>query len=179
MSVVRSFTFNPYFENTLVVYDNTNECVIFDPGCHSTAEQDTLREYISTEQLKPVHLVNTHGHIDHMLGNRFVADLYNLPLQIHRDEVPVLESAELVGKALGIDVVPSPAPGSFLEDGDVLEFGNTKMEIILAPGHSPASLCFYDRSSKLDDDVEVYPGHGEKTTIGFERQNNPFLLERM
>lgn len=215
MAVVRSFTFNPFAENTLLVYDESKECTIFDPGCYTDLERGELSDFIEKEGLKPVRLINTHGHIDHMMGNKFIADEYDLGLEIHKDEVEVLKSATLVGDAYGVPVVPSPAPASFIEDNETLEFGNTKMTSILAPGHSPASLCFYIESDKvliggdvlfymsigrtdlpggnydtlmksiferiltLDDDVVVYPGHGESTTIGFERKNNPFILERI
>jgi len=215
MAVVRSFTFNPFAENTFLVYDESKECTIFDPGCYTDVEREELSAFIEKEGLNPVRLINTHGHIDHMMGNKFIADKYKLELEIHKDEVPVLESAPRIGEAYGIPVVPSPAPSIFIGDNETISFGNTEMTSILAPGHSPASLCFYIESDKiliggdvlfymsigradlpggnyetlmksiferlmiLDDDVTVYPGHGESTTIGFERKNNPFILERI
>jgi len=214
MTVVRSFTFNPFAENTILVYDQSKECVIFDPGCYTDLERRELCDFIEKEGLTPVRLINTHGHIDHMVGNKFIADKYQLGLEIHKDEVPVLEAAVRVGEAYGVPVDASPAPIRFIEDGELIDFGQTSMKAILAPGHSPASLCFhidadniliggdvlfkmsigradlpggdyetlmnsiFKRLLVLKDDVVVYPGHGEPTTIGFERKNNPFILER-
>ncbi len=213
MAVVRSFTFNPFAENTIVVYDESKECVVFDPGCSTDLEQVELTDFIQYENLKPVRLINTHGHLDHMMGNKFIADKYGIGLEIHKDEVPVLASAPRVGAAYGVPVEASPSPKRFIEDNEVIQFGQTTMKAILAPGHSPASLCFliesdqiliggdvlfhmsigrtdlpggnyetlmksiFERLLVLDDEVMVYPGHGEPTTIGHERNHNPFILQ--
>ena len=144
MASVVSFTFNPFQENTYVVYDETGECVIFDPGCYDAAEKEELRTYLTGHGLTPVRLINTHCHIDHVFGNRFVAETYDLPLEIHRGEIPVLESLPQTAAFFGIRLPePSPSAGKFIEDGDWVEFGTTRLQAILTPGHSPASLSFY------------------------------------
>jgi len=212
MAHVAAFTFNPFQENTYLVYDETGECAIFDPGCFDTSEKEVLQRFIQENALTPVRLINTHCHIDHIFGNKFIADTYNLPLEIHRDELPVLNFAPKTVQFYGIPYPePSPQPEQFIEAGDTVAFGNTELEVRLTPGHSPASLSFYCAKDKfvlagdalfkgsigrtdlpggdmntllqsireqlftLPDEVKVYAGHGEATTIGEEKRSNPFL----
>lgn len=137
-------TFNPFEENTYLIYDDTNECVIFDPGCYHAAEKAELQAKIAGLGLKPVRLINTHCHIDHVFGNRFVADTYGLALEMHRGELPVLQAVSQVADMYGIPYPePSPLPEKFIEEGDIIQFGNTELEAIFTPGHSPASLSFF------------------------------------
>ncbi|MFT4974102.1 MAG: hydroxyacylglutathione hydrolase, partial [Saprospiraceae bacterium] len=145
MAHVISFTFNAFSENTyLVVDDRTKECVIFDPGCFDQGEKEILKTYIEKEGLKPVRLINTHCHLDHVFGNKFVSETFNLPLEIHQGELIVLKSAIQVATAYGLPTPEeSPEPGSFIEEGDEIVFGDTKLTAIFTPGHSPASLSFY------------------------------------
>lgn len=212
MAQVVQLTFNPFQENTYLVYDETGECLIFDPGCSNVAEENELKSKIEALSLTPVQLINTHCHLDHVFGNKFVADTYNLGLEIHEKELPVLEAVPMVCNMYGIPKPPpSPAPAKFLKEGDCIQFGNTKLLMLFTPGHSPGSLTFYcekdqfmiagdvlfygsigrtdlpggDHQTLIDsiknellplgDDIVVYSGHGPKTQIGFERQNNPFL----
>jgi glyoxylase-like metal-dependent hydrolase (beta-lactamase superfamily II) len=144
MAEVLSFTYNPFSENTYVVYDDTKECVIFDPGCYTSAERNAFQAKIEELGLKPVRLINTHCHIDHVFGNAFVNRTYGLELEIHRGEIPVLESVPMVGQMYGIPIPdPSPAATKFIEEDDVISFGNTILRAIFTPGHSPASLSFF------------------------------------
>jgi hypothetical protein len=113
MLQVVSFMFNPFQENTYLLFDETAECVIFDPGCHTAAEQKILKDYIAQNNLTPVRLINTHCHIDHIFGNTFVANKYGLGLEIHKNELPLLEAAVYQGKMWGINVEPSPQPKPF------------------------------------------------------------------
>lgn len=213
MAQVVSFTFNAFQENTyLVIDDRTKECVIFDPGCFDQGEKDILKSYIESEGLTPVRLINTHCHLDHVFGNKFVSELFNLPLEIHRGELEVLKAATQVAMFYGLPTPEeSPEPGNFLEEGDEIVFGDTKLKAIFSPGHSPASLSFYCEADQfiiagdvlfkgsigrtdlpggnfdtlieviktkfftLPDAVSVYSGHGPVTTIGYEKQHNPFL----
>ncbi len=148
MTEVKVFEFNPFAENTCIVYDDTGECVIFDPGCYAPTEKDALRDFIVKQGLKPVRLINTHCHLDHVLGNYFVHKTWQLGLEIHKGELPVLDRYTATCQMYGIwNAEPSPAPVSFLEGGDVVAFGNTRLEVLFTPGHSPASLSFYCRES--------------------------------
>lgn len=143
MSRIVRFTFNPFQENTYIVYDDTKECVIFDPGCYDERERQKLTDFIEREGLTPVKLINTHGHIDHMMGNAFVKSKYNIPFYMHQDDLPALRAAPQQAAMFGVRVVASPEPDHFLNEGDTLEFGNTKFDIYFTPGHSPGSISFY------------------------------------
>ncbi|PSR12591.1 MAG: MBL fold hydrolase [Bacteroidetes bacterium] len=169
MAQVVQMTFNPFQENTYLVYDETGECVIFDPGCYDAAERRALSQKIEELDLKPVRLVNTHCHLDHVFGNKYVADTYKLPLEIHKLEVPVLASVPMVCQMYGLPVPEkSPAPGNLLQEGDVLAFGNTQLEMIFTPGHSPGSLSFYCRKDKflIAGDVLFYGSIGRTDLPG-------------
>ncbi|WDZ99073.1 MBL fold metallo-hydrolase [Mucilaginibacter sp. SJ] len=211
MAKVISFVNNPYQENTYILYDETGECVIIDPGMYTAPEQNTVVSFIKNNNLKPVMLLNTHCHIDHVLGNKFVFDQYGLKPRFHVGESEVLAAVVAYAPSMGFLYDVSPMPDDFLTETGTIHFGNTTLHLIFAPGHSPAHLCFYDKEAKiliggdvlfrqsigrtdlpggnftqlidnietklftLPDDVTVYPGHGPETTIGYEKQNNPFL----
>ena len=150
MTQVAKLTFNPFQENMYIVYDDTRECIIFDPGCYEAHERQDLADFIENNGLKPVRLINTHCHLDHIFGNKFVAETYNLPLEIHEGEVIVLQSAPQVCMQYGIPYPqPSPMASKFIAAGDVIEFGNTRLEARFTPGHSPASLSFYCAAGKF------------------------------
>lgn len=146
MAQVHYFTFSPFAENSYIIYDETKECIIIDPGCYTNEERQTLQKFIRDNQLKPVRLLNTHCHIDHVFGNRYVAETYGLALEIHEGELPVLESVATVAQMYGIPNVqqsPDPDPNKFIKEGDTIEFGNTSLKVLFTPGHSPASVSFY------------------------------------
>jgi hydroxyacylglutathione hydrolase len=169
MASVVSFTFNPFQENTYVVFDDTNECIIVDPGCYDQTEQARLKNYINNHNLKPVRLINTHCHIDHVFGNRFVADTWNLGLEIHEGEVPVLESCPQVAMFYGVSYPdPSPMPERFIKEGDTITFGQTELKALFTPGHSPASLSFYCAKDQfiLAGDVLFYQSIGRTDLPG-------------
>ncbi|MEO8087206.1 MAG: MBL fold metallo-hydrolase, partial [Bacteroidota bacterium] len=149
MIQIHSFTFNPFQENTYILSDETNDCVIIDPGCYTEEEKKELADFITDSALKPVKLLLTHAHIDHVLGNNFICGKYDLKIEMNAIEKELLKSAELYGGMWGINVEPSPAPEVFLEEGDVVKFGNSSLEIIFTPGHSPGSICFINRQQKF------------------------------
>ena len=144
MANVIQLTFNPFQENTYVVYDDTKECIVVDPGCLFPDEKAELLETIHRLELRPIRLINTHCHIDHILGNHFIATTFNLVLEAHQGEQVVLDTGVQVASMYQIPYPdPSPAIGKFLTAGDVIEFGETRLKAIFTPGHSPASLSFY------------------------------------
>ncbi|MCB0570319.1 MAG: MBL fold metallo-hydrolase [Phaeodactylibacter sp.] len=152
MAQIIKLAFNPFQENTYVVYDESGECVIFDPGCYTREEQQLLVNEISRKKLRPVRLINTHCHIDHVFGNQFVHEHYGLPLEIHRDELPVLQAAPQSALFFGLPIPNgklSPEPERFIEDGQVVSFGNTRLEAIFTPGHAPGELCFFCEESRF------------------------------
>jgi len=146
---IASFTFNDFLENTYVLYDSTKECAIIDPGCKNQGERKILVDFIEAKGLKPVLLLNTHCHIDHVLSNKFVAEKYNLRLSSHKGEVPVLESCVMVANMYGIPYEQSPEIEVFVEEGDQIKFGNTTLEVLFTPGHSPASISFFHKETKV------------------------------
>lgn len=211
MIKVRVFTFSPVQENTYVLYNEQNKAIIIDPGCYFSAEQETLKNFITDTQLEPVRLLNTHCHLDHVFGNKWVSETWNLELYLHEGEQQMLQLAPLSGEKWGLPFQNYKGPLHFLAEGDTISLGNDALRVILAPGHSPASICFYceeqafliggdvlfresigrtdlpggnhetllksirEKLFVLPDEVVVYSGHGEPTTIGHEKRNNPFL----
>lgn len=149
MIKIQSFTFNPFSENSYILSDETGECVVIDPGCHNNTEEQELTNYINENGLKPVKLLNTHCHVDHVFGNLFVAEKWKLGLEVHKLDVPVLESFAKVCQMYGFTPGPQPAPSAFLEDGHAVVFGNSTLHILLTPGHSPGSVCFYCAEQKF------------------------------
>lgn len=144
MIKIAKFTFNPFQENTYVLYDESKECVIIDPGCYDQSEKERLANFIEDNDLTPVKLLNTHCHIDHVLGNYFVSKTYGLDLGIHKLDLPTLafvpQSCMLYGFK-GYEM--SPDPTYFLDEGDVIEFGNSKLDVLFGPGHAPGHIAFY------------------------------------
>jgi hydroxyacylglutathione hydrolase len=147
---IKSFTFNPFQENTYVVYDDTKECIIIDPGCYTEKERTELRRFITSEGLKPVKLINTHCHIDHVLGNKFVSELWDLELYMNKEDLPLLENAGNIGKMYGMeDYEGSPYPKHFLAQDDILTFGESSFKILFTPGHAPGHICLYSKENNL------------------------------
>lgn len=146
---VGQFTFNAFQENTYILYDETLECIIIDPGCNNDLEREKLVKFIEENKLVPKRLVNTHCHIDHVLGNKFVAEKYDLVLEAHEGEIPVLESCDTVSRMYGIAYEGSPAIGKYIEANQEFNFGQTILKTLFTPGHSPASISFYCESAKV------------------------------
>ncbi|GHE46266.1 MBL fold metallo-hydrolase [Sphingobacterium griseoflavum] len=149
MLYIKSFIFNPFQENTYLVYDEDGNCAIFDPGMSNVAEEKTLLAFIEDNKLKPIALYNTHCHIDHVLGNRMIYDTYNLFPQLHEGEIPVLVDVEHRAPMFGIRYDLSPIPETFLQEGEAIEIGKHRLQVLLVPGHSPAHLCFYQADQKF------------------------------
>lgn len=146
MLTIKGFTVNPYQENTWIIADQHGKCAIIDPGCHTSSEQRLLQEYVSSQQLTPVLLLNTHGHIDHMLGNSWAVQTFHIPFHTHKIVVNELALAPSWGMTMGINVSPSPDPDHFLEEGDTIQIGEETLEVIFTPGHSPGHISFYHRA---------------------------------
>ena len=147
---IKSFTFNVFQENTYVIYDDTQECIIIDPGCYEEEEKNILKEFIKHKKLKPVKLINTHCHIDHILGNQFVCQNWSLELSVNKKDIPLLESSESIANMYGFKKYEeSPSPKNFLEDKDILRFGINEFKILFTPGHSPGHICLYSEKHNL------------------------------
>ena len=176
MMSIKKFTFNQVQENTFVVYDETKECVIIDAGCYYPNERQELDDFISTQQLIPVRLINTHCHFDHIMGVPHCRNKYNLTFEAHESEAPLVEQAAEHGDLFGIPMEPVGAPDSFFEEGDQIRFGNSYLQVIEAPGHSPGGVVFYNPEQKIliAGDVLFYGSIGRTDLPGgsFERLVN-------
>lgn len=147
--IIKTFTFNPFQENTYLIYDETKECVIIDPGCYNKNEEETLESFIADNQLKPVHLINTHGHVDHVCGISFVCEKYGLEPEAHTEETDMFERSVQMGQMFGFQINNPVLPRKFLNEGDVITFGNSELKMLHLPGHSAGSLAFYSEKEKF------------------------------
>lgn len=168
MITIQGFTFNPFEENTYILFDETKECVIIDPGCSNPSEQEKMVDFIKSEELKPVKLLNTHCHIDHVFGNSFIAKKYNLGLEIHKEDLQTLHSLPQVSHLYGLNAEESVEPSVFLNEGDKITFGNSSLDILFTPGHSPGSICFVSHADKfiIGGDVLFYGSIGRTDLPG-------------
>ena len=203
--------FSSFGVNTYILSDETGECVIIDPACNSLKEKKELIDFLEKDELTLVKILNTHTHVDHVFGNRFLSEKYNLIPESHKDGNIFLEIALEMGYRFGMNVDDPPKNVKHIDEGQVVKFGNSKLEILHTPGHADGSICFYSKEDKfiisgdvlfngsigrtdlltgnlevlqnsikaklfnLPDEYVVFPGHGPETTIGYEKENNPFL----
>ena len=172
MISIQCFVFGPFQENTYILYDETKQAVIIDPGCYDEAERQKLADFILKNNLIPVKLINTHCHLDHVFGNGFVAKKYNLQLETHQNEQMVLDSYMGVAIMYNLSAQPSPQPSVFLTEADVIQFGNSSLSILFTPGHSPGSLTFYSSSQNfiIAGDVLFYGSIGRTDLPGGHHQ---------
>jgi glyoxylase-like metal-dependent hydrolase (beta-lactamase superfamily II) len=209
---VNAFTVNPFQMNCYIYYDETkSEGVIIDPGAYTNGEEDLIAGFIEKNHIDIKYILNTHGHIDHILGNRWAKEKLKAPLLMHEGDLPLIEKAVEQGLMFGIEFPKPPHPDWFIGENDVIRFADSVLKVIHTPGHSPGGICFVDESEKIifggdvlfrnsigradlwggdmnillgsikkklfayPDEYNVYPGHYEKTTIGEEKWNNPFV----
>ena len=211
MLKIKSFVFSPIQENTYLLYNEFNQCAIIDPGCYFDAEEEVLTQFIKDNSLTVIHLLNTHCHLDHVFGNKYVAETYSLTPQIHKNEEQVLAFAPTSGLMYDLPFDNYTGQLLFLKEGDVVTIGKDELVVIEAPGHSPGHICFYNKAQGfliggdvlfnrsigrtdlpggnydeliknikekllvLPNKTIVYSGHGETTTIGEEKVENPYL----
>jgi glyoxylase-like metal-dependent hydrolase (beta-lactamase superfamily II) len=211
MIKVDRLVFNAFQENTYLVYDETNECLIIDPGCQDRYEEQELSDYLENMKIKLVGHLYTHCHIDHILGNAFVFKKYGLRPVMHAGSLLFFRNASVQSRMFGLENIEIVEPKKFITEGDKIVFGNSLLEVLNTPGHIDGHVCFVSNESKfvivgdvlfrdsigridlpsgdfdvlnksireklytLGPDFTVYPGHGEQTTIGFEKLHNPFV----
>lgn len=149
MLYLKCFTFNPFQQNTFLLYNNTNQAILFDAGMHTNTEEQVFLNFVNEKQLKIEQFLLTHAHIDHVLGNKFIFDTYGLLPQMHKDELFFIDRMAQSATMYGINCSPSPQPINFLNDNDCVKLGNYTFNCILTPGHSPGSLSFYNKENNL------------------------------
>lgn len=146
---IKKFVFNSFQVNTYVVYDDTLACVIIDPACESKEEQTLLLSFVKEQQLKPVAVLNTHGHVDHVLGNKFVSSSFDVPVYAHEADFFLIREAVSFAAVFGMQVTQPDLPDKELEEGISFVFGNSSLEILHVPGHSPGSVVLYNREHSI------------------------------
>ena len=148
---IKVFEFNPIAVNTYVLYDKTGECVIVDAACFYPNEQRALFEFIQSKKLVVKHLLNTHLHFDHVFGVNLIEKQFKVKLQAHKDDEFLLatmdEQLAMFGFTPNGDYVPTV--GKYIDENDIIEFGNQKLSIIHVPGHSPGSIVFYNKEENV------------------------------
>ena len=149
MLTIKTFVFSPIQENTYVIYNESRDCFIIDPGCYDDDEKEALRSFIENKSLNVKLLLNTHCHLDHVCGNAFVASQYGLELYMHREENQVLDFAPAAGLMYNLPFENYTGERKYLEDGDTITLGTSSFEVIFTPGHSPGSISFYCAKEQL------------------------------
>lgn len=208
---LRRLVTNPYQENTYLLFGDSGEAWAIDPGLYTEGERRAFQSLLQAEKARLSAIYLTHTHIDHILGVRWVASTYGVPVYYHADEEVVYQHAPEWAGLMGLSYEPGPSADRYLQPGEVLYLDSEPVEVLYIPGHSPGHIGFYFPESKrlfsgdvlfrgsignyelpladyrtlmdslwkvvltLPDDTEVWPGHGEPTSVGYERQTNPFL----
>lgn len=149
MFSIKHFVFSPFQENTYVLYNEKNNCCIIDPGCYFPAEQKKLEDFITGNGLNPVLLLNTHYHLDHVFGNKFVCEKWNLIPHFHVKELPVFENVELAAQRWQIPIDNYKGSYKHIKEGDFIELDDDKLEVFFLPGHSPGSVGFYNQAGNF------------------------------
>jgi len=146
---IKTFTFNPLQENTYIVYDDEGACMIVDPGCYDPSEQRELVDYITKNNLSVQLLLNTHGHIDHVLGNYFVKETYKVPFEIFHLDLPTLQSVGAYAPNYGFNSYTPATPDRLLQLGDTIVVGTMEFQILFVPGHAPGHIAFVNTEEKI------------------------------
>ncbi len=211
MLKIKTFTFNPFQENTYLLYNEQNEAILIDPGCYEEYEKQELSQFLEDNNIEIKLLLNTHCHVDHVLGNNFIEQKYGLVTRMHELELPVFRAVATYASNYGFVYQAASESTDYLLDFEQINFGDDTLEVLFCPGHSPGSVCFYNakqnfliagdvlfnrsigrtdlpggdyatlirsiknRLMNLPSETLVYSGHGPSTTIGNEKQYNPFI----
>jgi glyoxylase-like metal-dependent hydrolase (beta-lactamase superfamily II) len=162
MLTVKKFVFNPFQLNAYVVYDENGDCLLFDTAVSTDAEMQQLETFISNNNLTPKLLVNTHSHIDHIIGNRKVAERYHLKLAAHLAGQGFIDHAADSAAGFGLPFDGVKEIDMSLDEGDKLTLGNHVMQVFYTPGHADGSLCFYSKPEGfvITGDVLFYQSIG-------------------
>mgnify|MGYP003537155178 FL=1 len=208
---IKSFAFNPFSENTYIVFNENKNAFIIDPGDFSEVENNILNQFIVDNELKVQNILLTHAHIDHVLGLQKAFDKYNVPILMHELEKEILDRNPMDANRFGFFFKPFEGEISYLNENEIISVDEDEFKILHVPGHSPGHIAFYSEAQKfiisgdvlfegsigrtdlykgdaqellksireklfvLEDETKVYNGHGNPTTVGFEKSYNPFF----
>lgn len=148
MLKIACLPFNPIQENTYVLWDETNECVVIDAGNSSPREDAALDNFIAEHGLKPVLAANTHGHFDHTLGVEHLKQRYGIPFALSSKDAFLLENAATSGSIFGVKIGAMPTVERDLDGEQEIRFGKTTLRVLRTPGHTPGHVAFFDEGSK-------------------------------
>uniref|UniRef100_A0A832D029 MBL fold metallo-hydrolase n=1 Tax=Ignavibacterium album TaxID=591197 RepID=A0A832D029_9BACT len=150
MLKIKLFEFNPFNENTYLVWDDlTKEAAVIDPGCYDDYEKDELNSFIEQEKLNLTLMLNTHCHIDHVLGVPFIKENYNPKYLIPEKDLPLHQNAVSQGQMFGFELEPLPEPDEFLSEDKLIQIGNEELKPFFTPGHTAGEYCFYSEKNKI------------------------------
>ena len=185
MLKIKSFTFNPYQENTYLIFDDSKEAVVIDPGNYEAYENELISKFIDENKLQLKKIILTHCHIDHCLGNKYLNEKYGAELLIPFDERDLYKNVENIATLFGFANYSHLDENEYLKEKDKIEFGNIKLDVLFLPGHSPGHLAFYFKNDNVcfSGDVLFYnsigrtdlPG-GDHDTLINSIKNKLFLL---
>ena len=146
---IKLFVFNPLQVNTYLLINNRNECIVIDPGCLAKEEKKRLSTYLDDNDLTLKRVLNTHLHLDHAFGNTFLFQQYGIGTEAHQADEFLLKEMKRQAGLWGINITDDVTPvKNYLNEGDKIELGNIKLEVLHVPGHSPGSLVYYSPENK-------------------------------
>jgi glyoxylase-like metal-dependent hydrolase (beta-lactamase superfamily II) len=159
---IKTFVFNPLQENTYVLYDDSNACIIIDPGCYDTYEKEELVSFIKMNELTPQFILNTHCHIDHVVGNQFVKEYFNIKLFVPEKDAFLIKAATTMASMYGFHKFEESFPDDYIKENEVIQFGNSSLTVLQVPGHSPGHVAFYnpEQGFCINGDVLFKGGFG-------------------
>jgi len=168
MIKIEKFVVNPLGENSLIVSDETGECIFIDPGFFYDEEKDEIRAYIADNKLNPVKITNTHCHFDHIMGVEFIREEYGIPLHAHADDAFWIDRAVEQSSRFGFEIKPVQPIDAYLTENDKIKFGNTELDVIHVPGHTPGHVVFYNKEAEvlIAGDVLFYGSIGRTDLPG-------------
>lgn len=208
---IKLFSFNPFQVNSYLLINNDNECIIIDAGCYNECEKSMLSNYLKENKLALKRVLNTHLHLDHIFGNKFLYESYGLRPEAHQADEFLIKRFPLMARNFGIAANDTIELGKYLRNGDKIVLGDIELTTLHTPGHSPGGVSFYapkdnclfsgdslfmgsigrtdleggdfddlrksieEQLFTLPENTIVFPGHGPKSSIGFEKNSNPFL----
>lgn len=208
---IKLFSFNPFQVNTYLLINDANECILIDAGCFDARECSKLSSYITENKLSLKRVLNTHLHLDHIFGNKFIYEQFGIKPEGHQADDFLIERFPLMAKNFGINSESTIELGNYLKDNDKIILGEINLTVLHTPGHSPGGISFYAEKENclfsgdtlflgsigrtdleggnfeclkesienklfiLPENTLVFPGHGPKTSIAFEKNNNPYL----
>lgn len=150
MLKIQSFEFNPFNENTYLLWDEKSKlAAVIDPGCYDDFEKEELKNFIETNRLIPSLIINTHCHIDHILGVSFIKENYNVKYLIPEKDLPLHRNAVSQGQMFGFDLEELPEPDEFISEEKLIQIGQDELKPLFTPGHTAGEFCFYSEKNKF------------------------------